>query len=228
MKVAIVSKNNSKTSLQSLLKNAGFKIVTKNPDVVVSHGGDGTFLVAEQLYPGVPKAAIKFGKSRTCFICSFISPEDVVRTLRKKKYRIRHLKKLETSFRGRKLRAINDIVVRNKLQTEAIRFSVYVNNKEIYKELIGDGIIAATPIGSTSYFYSAARKSFSRGIGIAFNNVYGKSVGPLFLRDRDVVKFKLLVGEAYVSADNSKHLITLKKGGSVNIKVSKETALIVK
>lgn len=228
MKVAIVSKNNTPSSLNSILKKAGIKIVKKNPDMVVTHGGDGTFLVSERLYPKVPKAVIKYGKSKICFMCGFETPKDLIKALQDKKYEIIHIKKLETKSKGKKLKGVNDIIIRNKNQTEAIRFSIHINKELLYHEIIGDGIIAATPLGSTAYFNSVTRESFKDGIGLAFNNIYGSGIKPLYLKDTDVIKFKLLVGEAYVSADNNKDMILLKKGDSTKIRVSKETASLIK
>ena len=52
----IVVRHDSKTArVKRHLKKHGFSYTRLKPDFVVSLGGDGTFLVAERLYPGVPK-----------------------------------------------------------------------------------------------------------------------------------------------------------------------------
>ena len=74
--------------------------------------------------------------------------------------RIVQIKPLEgtvTSFSRKKsikLNAINDIsVLRQTKQT--ISLSLSTNQKKILNKLSGDGVIVATPVGSTAYNYSA-------------------------------------------------------------------------
>ena len=60
MKFFIVSKNQkSKTALKKTLKRIGCDYGERKPDIIVSLGGDGTFLLSERLYPGIPKLLIR-------------------------------------------------------------------------------------------------------------------------------------------------------------------------
>ncbi|MBI4020263.1 MAG: hypothetical protein HY367_02940, partial [Candidatus Aenigmarchaeota archaeon] len=49
-----------------IVKKRGVTI-SKDPDFVITYGGDGTILVAERKYPGVPK--IPISRSRICSKC---------------------------------------------------------------------------------------------------------------------------------------------------------------
>jgi len=45
--------------LKKLLLKKGFIISAYKPDIIVSFGGDGTFLSCERNYPGVPKILLR-------------------------------------------------------------------------------------------------------------------------------------------------------------------------
>ena len=121
--------------------------------------------------------------------------------------------------------AVNDIVIRNKNQYEAIRFNVKINNKDLNSKFIGDGIIVSTVFGSTGYFNSITKTTFTKGIGLAFNNILARTYE--ILKEDDVIDLILLKGQALVSADNNKKLISLKENSKIRIKKSKEKAFIV-
>ena len=225
MKIAIYGKTpESKAQLLKEIKKAGFRHDEKHPDLVISYGGDGTFLWAERAYPSVPKALFRY--SKICKKCHNLPIKHALALIKKKKYRITAYPKLEARVGITKLLATNDIVIRNSLPTHAVRFTLSVNGKQINGELIGDGIIAATPFGSTAYFHSITRKTFAKGIGIAFNNTT-VAHPPLFLPRNAVIKFAVTRGEAFVVADNEPRLIILSPGKSVTIKTSKQKTKLV-
>src|SRR3989338_2637527 len=41
--------------------------------------------------------------------------------------------------------ACNDVIIRNKILTRALRFSLMINHKIVDKEIIGDGIVLSSP-----------------------------------------------------------------------------------
>ena len=100
-----------------------------------------------------------------------------------------------------------------------------VNGKKVDKELIGDGIVVSTVFGSSGYFYSITRKTFNRGVGVAFNNITVKRK-PLILAD-PVIKLKVTRHEAVVSADNDMKTVTIDEGDSVVVKKSDKIAKVV-
>ncbi len=221
MKIAVYGKTpESKTQLQKEIKKAGFQYDEKKPDIVVSYGGDGTFLSAERKYPGVLKALFRY--SKICKKCHNLPITHALELIKKKKYKIIEHKKLE----AKGLFATNDMIIRNKNPTHAIRFMLEINNKKINGEIIGDGIIASTPFGSTAYFHSITRKTFAKGIGIAFNNTIEEHK-PLLLNEKAKVKLTITRGEAFLAADNNPKMLTIKPGNSITIKTSKKKAKLI-
>ena len=225
MKIAVYGKTPEiKTELLNAAKKAGFLYDEKNPDIVISYGGDGTFLWAERRYPGVPKALFRY--SKTCKKCHNLPIDHALELIKKKKYRIIHHTKIEAKINSTRLLGTNDIVIRNAMPTHAVRFTLSVNGKKINKEIIGDGIVAATPFGSTAYFYSITRKTFKKGIGIAFNNTTIPHP-PIFLPEKAKIKFTVTRGEAFAVADNEPRMIVLTPGKSITITSSKQKARII-
>jgi len=223
MKISICSKNNDEIEL--LKKDADFEIVEKNPDFVISHGGDGTLMRAEHKFPGVPK--ILLCDSKICKKCSPFSNEEILKRVKNGKYIIEQSWKLEAQAKNRKLMGMNDIIVHNRDARHAIRYRLWNNDKEIGKEIIGDGVVIATPFGSTAYYRSITDSFFETGIGIAFNNSTEQS-DHMVVKEDSKIKIKITRGPALVYADNQEEFIELEKDDEVIIKKSSQIVKIVK
>lgn len=225
MKVAVVSRfDQTDPKVLEDIKVAGLNYVDQEPDVVLAHGGDGTLLIAERKYPGIPKLLVK--NSKVCNKCTTHSIEDALQAVRKNTYKTQEHMKIEARVNGRTLSGMNDIVVRNTLPTQAIRFELKLGDEQFDEELIGDGIVVSTPFGATGYFYSIAKRSFNRGLGVAFNNL--RTDIPHFNYDENKILYmKLTRGEAVLVADNNPELITVKEGETIIIQKSKDGAKLI-
>lgn len=222
MKVTIFGKNAD--VVKPLVEKAGFEVVEKEADFVISYGGDGSLMMAEHMYPGVPKILLK--DSAICKKCSPISNEEVLRKVSQGQYVIEDLIKLEVSAHGKTLHAMNDIILHNKDSRHAIRYNISVNQKTLGKEVIGDGVIVATPFGSTAYYRSITDSYFEVGIGLAFNNSTEQS-DHVVLKDDSVVGIVIARGDAVVYADNQKDEILVTEKSEIVIRKSNEIARIV-
>ncbi len=225
MKITVYGKTpESRAQLLKAAKKAGFTYDEKKPDLVISYGGDGTFLWAERRYPGVPKALFRY--SKTCKKCHNLPIDHALELIRKRKYKIVTHPKLEAKIDSTILVGTNDIVIRNAMPTHAIRFKITINGKKINEEFIGDGIVTATPFGSTAYFHSITKKTFAKGIGIAFNNTTVEHP-PILLPERAKVQLTMTRGEAFLVADNEPRMVVLTPGKQVTITISKKKARVI-
>lgn len=218
MKVLLVGKNVK--DIEGLVKSLGFEIVTSNPDVIISYGGDGTLLYSERMYPGIPKLPIR--DSLICKKCPKHGEKKSLQKLLDNKLKLEEYRKLETTFFYKTLLALNDFVIRNAQPIHTIRFTVTPLNDKIF---IGDGIVLSTPFGSSGYFKSITRQTFEKGFGLAFNNTT-EEIDPVFLKDTDIVTFKLVRGAATLSFDNNPDIFNIDEGSEITFKISYKVAKI--
>jgi NAD+ kinase len=133
----------------------------KDCDLAIVIGGDGTLLNAARILAvhQVPVVGINMG--RLGFLVDVLpsrmldSLEDILRG----RYitEERFLLEATVSRDGRELvrhLALNDVVVNNQFQTRMIEFFTHVDGRDVNHER-ADGIVVATPTGSTAYALSS-------------------------------------------------------------------------
>ncbi len=225
MKVILFGENSE--SVRPLIEESGFEIVESNPEFVISYGGDGTLMRAETAHPCVPKILLR--NSVICKKCSALTNEEVLQKVIKGDYKTEKLMKLEATAKNVTLRALNDIIVHNKNPRTGIRYKLCANGKSLgpsEREIIGDGIVAATPYGSTAYYRSITDSYFEVGIGVAFNNST-EQADHIIIKEDSVLTLEVTRGPALVFKDNDPKEIELEIGDKVEIKKSEEFAEIV-
>lgn len=215
-----------KTELERYVKEhyQGYNFVEKNPEVVLCYGGDGTLLYGERHYPGVPKVLIR--NSQICNICADMSKETVLRLVLEKKFHVSEYIKLQAQKDNQVMVGLNDIIVGHPKVNGTLRAKIYIDNMQYKHEFIGDGIVAATPIGSTAYYQSITRSNFASGIGIAFNNTV-TLVGHLVVTENSVIEVEITRGPAIATTDNGEDEIPLSTGDHITIKRHDQTAKII-
>lgn len=222
MKIQLYGKNSA--DLKELATDLGFEIVEDSPDVIISYGGDGTLLAAERQFPQVPKLPIR--DSKVCKKCSDHETEHLLKMLKEGQIPLTEQPKLETIFDGNKLIALNDIVIRNKSAYHAIRFYISKNNqRHTEKLIIGDGIVASTPFGSTGYYQSITKSTFQENFQIVFNNTV-TNIPPLEFTTDDIITLDVVRGPGEMTSDNNPETIELIEGNQAEIRVSTEVAKI--
>ncbi len=122
---------------------------------------------------------------------------------------------------------LNEIIIHNSDPRRAIRYEVFVNDKKIDSEIIGDGVIISTPYGSTGYYRSITDGIFEVGIGLAFNNSTEQS-DHMVLKEDSEIMIKIVRGPAMAYADNNETEISLNDGDEIEIKKSRDIAKIIK
>lgn len=220
---------NHPEKITALVEQYGFTLVEKDPDYVMSFGGDGTLILSEFMYPGIPKIVLK--DSNICKMCKFGSGtcenEEVLRRVRDGAYTIADVWKLEATANGKTLIGLNDITVHNTDPRHGIRYKITVDDSIELHEVIGDGIVVATPFGSTGYYRSITDSYFETGIGLAFNNSTEQADHVVLGEERTIVAY-ITRGPANIYADNQEEVIGLETGDHVTIHKAKEPARIVR
>ncbi|MBI4361225.1 NAD(+)/NADH kinase [Candidatus Micrarchaeota archaeon] len=221
---AIVSKDKKRAA--KLLKARRLSVVSRNPDMVVAFGGDGTILLSEYLFPGVPKLGVR--NSKRCNTCEirfagkhahelmcFSCLEAGLDAVCSGNYRIVTHPKVEVVVGRQRLVGLNEVQLHNADPRTAIRFDVLLGNQPVAKDVLGDGVLLATPFGATGYFQTLARKAFSKGFGLAFNNPV-TPLKPVFLPETfSPIQIRVTRGTGWVLADNAPRKLIVRSGGKI-------------
>jgi NAD+ kinase len=124
-------------------------------DCIFSIGGDGTILRIARDNPNSPILSIN--KGRKGFMTE-IEAENLISSLKdfyQSKFHLEEHRKITAFYNGERIgSAINEILITSVDLMKPIEFKVYVDNKIISGSL-ADGIIVATPVGSTGHNLSS-------------------------------------------------------------------------
>lgn len=136
------------------IKSYSLDEINKNADIVITIGGDGTILRALE-YIDKPIFAINSGGMG---FLTESDPDDAIKGLNQiinDKYNIEERAKLKVTVDGKRLPdAANEVTVQTAKIAKMIHLEIYVDN-ELLETFGADGVIVATPTGSTSYSLSA-------------------------------------------------------------------------
>ena len=176
-----------------------YEELKKNIDLFISIGGDGTILDATTLIrdTGIPIIGVNTG--RLGFLAD-IAKEQIPKTIKQlinKRFSIdqRTLIKLETEqplFDGLNF-ALNEVSISRKDTTSMITITTYINDQYL-NSYWADGLIIATPTGSTGYSLSCGGPIVMPGsenfiiTPIAPHNL---NVRPLVISDKYEIKVKV-------------------------------------
>ncbi len=192
--------------LKLLLKNCA-ETTTDDPDFVVVVGGDGTILNAERAYPSVPK--ITFRSSDVGSRCMYSLGEfnTIINKVLSNEFMIMEEPKL--CLENYNMIALNEIQLHNYSPISAVRFSVDVDDEVFFNSAIGDGIIIATPFGSSGYYTSVGGETFKDYIGIALNNPYNydRKSGINLISLESIIKIRLHRRNGILIADNNPNFV---------------------
>ena len=126
----------------------------KDVDLAIIVGGDGTILKAARFYAPLEVPIFGINVGRLGFLAQ-VKVDEIELGLEKLingEFKIDERLMLTLNKNG--TIALNDIVVKNSNSLKTVEFIVYLNDKPVCNYL-ADGIIVATPTGSTAYTLSA-------------------------------------------------------------------------
>ncbi len=228
MKTAIVGHGREAVGRMLAAHGDFFELVAEGetPELVISYGGDGTLMQAEHAFPGVPKLYLKNSR-----IGKLAHPskenEEILAHVASGEYQVEAVMKLEARVGDRVLAGLNDIVLHNANPRHGIRYTVSLDGAPLHGEIIGDGIVFATPLGSTGYYRSITHSTFETGIGLAFNNST-EQFDHTVLDGARTIEACITRGPAEVYADNQAEGIALAEGERVLVRRASQPARLVR
>ncbi|MEN8154539.1 MAG: NAD(+)/NADH kinase [Acidobacteriota bacterium] len=197
--------------------------ISEISDLIILIGGDGTFLSVASfaVKSRIPVAGFNLG---TLGFLTELKKENLEKSLKKLlegNFKISERKLLEVEFRGEKSIALNDVVISKGNIARIIKLKLEINNDEV-TEISSDGLIIATPTGSTAYSLSAGGPILTPEVnGIVVTPICAHSLTfrPFVIPDNSSIKVTLVsdMANVFVTMDGQK-VIPLKHGESVSIK----------
>jgi NAD+ kinase len=141
---------------------APLDLATRRPDLVVCFGGDGTLLRTARLVAphGIPLMGVKIGRVGFLTTATPETLDDALDAAVRGDYQVEAhctLAAATVDSRGRVYRqatAVNDVVVHKAGVARVVRLRLLQDDEEI-GAFASDGVIVATPTGSTAYSLSA-------------------------------------------------------------------------
>jgi len=184
--------------------------IARQVDLMIVLGGDGTFLsIAEQaVEAGVPVAGFNLGTLGFLTELKKEYLEENLDEILAGRAPISERKLLEVSFLGQHHAALNDVVVNKGMIARIIKLLLHINRRPL-TEIKCDGIIVATPTGSTAYSLSAGGPIVSPDVnGMIINPICPHSLTfrPLIVPDSSLLSIQLLTPhiQTYLTFDGQK------------------------
>ena len=222
--------------LDADLEALALKTVTDaSADVVIVLGGDGTFLRAVHEFPDTPILGFNLGGLGYLSSVGERDFEPALAMLAKGAFVISERSMLEVRLpRGRTAAALNDVVIVREMTGHAAEIDLKADGR-LAAHYLADGLVIATPTGSTAYSLSAGGPVLmpdSRCFVVTPMNPHALAVRPLVVNDSVVLtatscrKVNGAAEKTGVYADGLS-LCLLGGGESVEIRRSGKTAKLV-
>ncbi len=198
-----------------------------NIDLVFVLGGDGTMLRAAKMYPGRVLVGVNLG--RVGFM-SGMRPEDLesgVERILNGALHVQEYRMLDVRVGDQRLSAVNDAVLLKERVHQVASVEVAVGDEDLVSYQC-DGLVAATPLGSTAYALSAGGPLVSGDVPcyvlvpIAPHSLVSR---PLVLGEEQRLGLTVTERTALLSVDGGDPL-PIPAGGRVTLGLARECVRI--
>lgn len=243
--------NNSKPEAQTLalqikhwFQGRGWDVLIDWKDIIehktqflISLGGDGTLLQAarEGAAFGIPVLGVNLG--RLGFLCE-IEREDVFNALEKilrQEFKIQErlmLSAVVNRINGDdpSQLALNDVVFSRETTDGVITLQANLS-REPSVSYPADGLIVATPTGSTAYSLSAGGPIISPNVQAILLTplaAHSLSARPMVVSDQEEIEILLVSGEQCLVTFDGRYSVRIRSGETVTIKTAPIKALLIR
>ena len=213
-----------------------FEACMEQTDVILTIGGDGTILHVANLTLSYHKPILGINLGRCGFLatCEVDELETKLSAVARGRYSLDSRMLLYVRVLGDdgwEGHALNDVVVTKGRLQQAIDFSVYCDDI-LVEHFRGDGVIVATPTGSTAYSLAAGGPildSQTKGIVVTPICPHSLATPPMvFAQER---KINICVGqvaddEVFISCDGDDGY-TLRAGATAGVRLSDQNVQLI-
>ena len=184
------------------------KEFVSNVDLIIVFGGDGTLLNSARKYlkNNIPILGINMGNVGFLTDVKTEDFESIIQDILNGKFEIEERNLVSASFLNETVYGLNEIVIHSGAYTQLMRYRLSVNDKVVYEQR-SDGLIIATPTGSTAYALSAGGPIIHPSLDVwTILPMLPQSISsrPFVISSKEKVVIKLLKGpleDAKICAD---------------------------
>jgi NAD+ kinase len=200
-------------------------------DIMICVGGDGTILHALQKNKA-PVFGINMGELGFLTEIEPIELTDGLRRVLARDFFLEHRLKIASALNGKRLPdATNEVAAKTKRLAKILQFELAWGDQEIMR-VRGDGMIVATPTGSTSYAMSAGGPIVDprvEALALVPLAAFSLSSRPMVLPADTVMQMRLMQAdkEAIIVVDGQ-HELEMRAGDTLNLYASEERARFVR
>ena len=139
-----------------LVASKDHKSFTDTVDLIIVFGGDGTLLNSARQYleHEIPILGVNMGNVGFLTDIKTDNFEESLKEILKGNYKIEERNLVSAQYNDNHIYGLNEVVIHSGAYAQLMRYRLNVNNKVVYEQR-SDGLIIATPTGSTAYALSA-------------------------------------------------------------------------
>ncbi|MCJ9430178.1 NAD kinase [Kordiimonas marina] len=158
MKIAIIASEFGEAAQAAKVLRSRYKAVpTSEADVIVALGGDGFMLQTLHTYMGQNVPIFGMNKGTVGFLMNEYQDDDLIARIgQAERFTLHPLRMRATRCDGEIVEylAVNEVSLLRETR-QAAKIRIAIDGKVRLPELVGDGVLVATPAGSTAYNLSA-------------------------------------------------------------------------
>ena len=215
------------------IKTFSSNYLSRNCDLVIAIGGDGTMLSCLRQYGSkeIPILGINLGSVGFLTDIKVENFHTSMQEILDGNYKIEERNLVSAKFNDNHLYGLNEVVIHSGAYAQLMRYRLNVNDKVVYEQR-SDGLIIATPTGSTAYSLSAGGPIIHPSLDVwTIIPMLPQSISsrPFVISSNEKVEMELFEGpseNAKICVDGQKD-IDVPYGLNISISKTKKTLKLV-
>ena len=215
------------------VENVDHKNFNDLVELIIVFGGDGTLLGAARKFinSDIPILGINMGTVGFLTDVNIENFESVIGDIFKGDYVLEERSLVEAKFADQEVFGLNEVLIHSGSYAQLMRYRLLIDGKTVYEQR-SDGLIVATPTGSTAYALSAGGSIIHPELNI-WNIIpmmsQSLSSRPLIVSNKKSMEIQLIEGpldHAMICVDGQKD-IPIKYNNSISISKKNSTLKII-
>jgi len=215
------------------VKVVDYKKFNDSVDLIIVFGGDGTLLAAARNFINneIPILGINLGTVGFLTDVNVENFESVISDIFNGDYVLEERSLIEAKFLDQEVSGLNEVLIHSGSYAQLMRYRLLIDGKTVYEQR-SDGLIVATPTGSTAYALSAGGSIIHPELNI-WNIIpmmsQSLSSRPLIASNKKSMEIQLIKGpldHAMVCVDGQKD-IPIKYNNSIYISKKNSSLKII-